>query len=112
MLLAERDLGEIVARQWETATRLMLDDLEALPAEDWIAVDYGRFLQDPQREAVRLSAFAGWSWDRELDAQLPLSRYTLSKPDPDKWRRHAAEIEPRLLQWQATIERAARAAGV
>jgi hypothetical protein len=105
-------LGEIVARQWETATRLMLDDLEALPPEDWIAVDYGRFLQDPQREALRLSGFAGWSWDRELGAQLPLSRYTLSKPDPEKWRRHAAEIEPRLLQWKTTVERAARAAGV
>jgi hypothetical protein len=75
-----------------------------------LAVDYGRFLQDPQREAQRLSGFAGRSWDRELGAQLPLSRYTLSKPDPDKWRRHAAEIEPRLVQWKATIDRAARAA--
>ncbi|WP_313929506.1 sulfotransferase [Pseudoxanthomonas sp.] len=107
-----QELGEIVARQWETATRLMLDDLDALPAEDWIAVDYGRFLQDPQREALRLSDFAGWSWDRELGAQLPLSRYTLSRPDPDKWRRHAAAIEPRLQQWKGTIDRAARAAGL
>ncbi|MBD9479206.1 sulfotransferase [Pseudoxanthomonas sp. PXM02] len=110
--LIGQDLGEIVARQWETATRLMLDDLEALPPEDWTGVDYGRFLQDPQGEALRLSTFAGWSWDRELGPQLPLSRYTLSKPDPDKWRRHAAAIEPRLLQWNDTIERAARAAGV
>lgn len=110
--LSGQGLGEIVARQWETATRLMLDDLEALPREDWVAVDYGHFLQDPQREAQRLSDFAGWSWDRELGSQLPLSRYTLSKPDPDKWRRHAADIEPRLLQWKATIDRAARAAGL
>lgn len=110
--LSGKGLGDIVARQWETVTRVMLDDLEALPREDWAAVDYGRFLQDPQREAVRLSDFAGWSWDRELGAQLPLSRYTLSKPDPDKWRRHAADIEPRLLQWKATIDRAARAAGL
>nr|WP_298149616.1 sulfotransferase [uncultured Pseudoxanthomonas sp.] len=110
--LSGQPLGEIVARQWETATRIMLDDLQALPAEDWSAVDYGRFLADPQREARRLSAWAGWSWDRELDTQLPLSRYTLSQPDPDKWRRHAAEIEPRLVQWRATIERAARAAGL
>ncbi|HEY0860928.1 MAG TPA: sulfotransferase [Pseudoxanthomonas sp.] len=110
--LSGQPLGEIVARQWETATRIMLDDLQALPAEDWSAVDYGRFLADPQREARRLSAWAGWSWDRELGTQLPLSRYTLSQPDPDKWRRHAAEIEPRLVQWRATIERAARAAGL
>ena len=109
--LKGQDLGEIVARQWETTVRVMLDDLEALPADDWSSLDYGRFLQDPQREALRLSEWAGWSWDRELEATLPLSRYTLSKPDPEKWRRHATEIEPRLLQWQATVERAARAAG-
>lgn len=105
-------LGEIVARQWETATRIMLDDLQALPADDWASIDYGRFLADPQGEALRLSAWAGWPWDRELGAQLPLSRYTLSQPDPDKWRRHAAEIEPRLAQWRATVDRAARAAGL
>lgn len=107
-----KDLGEIVASQWETATRLMLDDLDALSPADRVSVDYGRFVQDPQGEARRLSEWAGWSWDRELGGQLPLSRYTLSKPDPDKWRRHAADIEPRLVQWKATIERAARAAGL
>ena len=108
--LKGQPLGEIVARQWETATRIMLDDLQALPADDWASIDYGRFLADPQGEALRLSAWAGWPWDRELGAQLPLSRYTLSQPDPDKWRRHAAEIEPRLAQWRATVDRAARAA--
>ena len=86
--------------------------LQALPADDWASIDYGRFLSDPQGEALRLSAWAGWPWDRELGAQLPLSRYTLSQPDPDKWRRHAAEIEPRLAQWRATVDRAARAAGL
>ena len=105
-------LGEIVARQWETATRIMLDDLQTLPADDWASVDYGRFLADPQGEALRLSAWAGWAWDRELGTELPLSRYTLSRPDPDKWRRHAAAIEPRLAQWRTTIDRAARAAGL
>ncbi|KAF1725948.1 sulfotransferase [Pseudoxanthomonas japonensis] len=110
--LSGKPLGEIVARQWETTTRIMLDDLLTLPAEDWVSVDYGRFLADPQGEARRLSTWAGWSWDRELGAQLPLSRYTLSQPDPDKWRRHADVIEPRLAQWRTTIDRAARAAGL
>ncbi len=46
--LKGQPLGEIVARQWETATRIMLDDLQALPADDWASIDYGRFLADPQ----------------------------------------------------------------
>ena len=43
---------------------------------------------------------------------LPLSRYTLTPPDPEKWRRHAAGIEPRLPGLAALAERAARAAGL
>ncbi|WP_162454695.1 sulfotransferase [Pseudoxanthomonas kalamensis] len=110
--LSGQPLAEIVVRQWETAMRLMLDDLESLPPADWTAVDYERFLANPQQEAMRLSRWADWSWDCELDDQLPLSRYTLTQPDPDKWRRHAAEIEPRLSQWRITMERAASAAGL
>nr|WP_265468739.1 hypothetical protein [Arenimonas daejeonensis] len=64
----------------------------------------------PQAEVERLCAWAGWSWDRALGAALPLSRYTLTAPDPEKWRRHAALIEPELPGLQATLARAARAA--
>lgn len=109
--LVGQPLGEIVARQWETATRLMLDDLAALDPADWTGVDHDRFLADPQGTARRLADWAGWGWDRELGSQLPLSRYTLTTPDPGKWRRHAAQIEPRLAALRATVDRAARAAG-
>lgn len=108
--LSGQPLGRIVAAQWETATRLLLDDLAALPADDWTTVDHGRFLAAPQAEVERLCAWAGWSWDRPLGAALPLSRYTLTAPDPEKWRRHAALIEPALPGLQATMARAAQAA--
>ena len=33
-------------------------------------------------------------WDRELGVELPLSKTTVSKPRPDKWRR----LEPAINQ--------------
>src|SRR5690606_22148140 len=70
-----------------------------------------RFVAAPQDTARGLAQWAGWGWDRELGPSLPLSRYTMTAPDPDKWRKHAAEIEPRLAPLADTLRRAAAAPG-
>lgn len=57
------------------------------------------------------SCRAGWGWDRSLDAGLPLSRYTLSPPDGDKWRKHEREIEAALAQLVAGTGAAAGVRG-
>lgn len=101
-------LGEVVARQWECTQRILLDDLEALPVERRIAIDYGRFLADPQGQVSRLCDWAGYGWDKTLGSQLPYSRSTTSPPDPEKWRRHADQIEPNLSGLQPTIDRVGR----
>ena len=90
--LIGRDLGEIVATQWATATRILLDDLEALPPEQWCVAAYDQIVNDPQREIARLCEFVGIGWDRELAAPLPLSRYTLTPPSPEKVERNQAEL--------------------
>jgi len=94
-----RPLEEIVARQWASATRALLDDLAALPADTWTAIEHDRFLADPQGQIERLCGWAGLEWDQRLGASLPLSRYTLTAPDPQKWRRHEAQIEAQRPLW-------------
>lgn len=94
--LAGRPLAEIVAAQWDAANRAIRDALQALPDTHWIAVDHADVLADPQRQASRIADWAGWTWDRELGPTLPLSRYTLTPPDPEKWRRHGVAIEAAL----------------
>ncbi len=103
--LSGRPLADIVAAQWERTSQTLLDDLDVLPAADWTGVDYGRFVHDPQGEIIRLCQWAGFEWDRTLGGELPLSRYTLTPPDADKWRRHAALIEPRLAALQPLVDR-------
>lgn len=108
--LAGKPLIDIVAGQWQVATDLLLDDLARLPAGAATSIRYDAFLADPQHEMQRLCEWLGLEWDRPLTGPLPYARHTVSKPDPDKWRAKAAEIEPALERMVATIERAEAAA--
>jgi len=104
--LIGRPLGDVVSRQWATATTILLDDLEALDPDRWCVASYDQLLADPHAEMERLAEFCGVTWDVALDGPLPLSRHTLDSPHPDKWMRNAEELEP---YWDEVSEVALRA---
>ncbi len=107
--LIGRPLHEIVAAQWNTATRLLIDDLQALPAGRCTVARYDALIADPKTEIERLCAAMGFDWD-EAELTLRLSKYTVSAPDTDKWQRHATEIEavlPLIAEQAARAERLA-----
>jgi len=104
--LAGRPLEEIVAAQWAATMQVLLDDLAALPDGQWIGIEHGRFLADPQGGVRRICDWAGLAWDRTLGRELPLSRYTLTPPDPEKWRRHEQAIEATRVLWEPQAARA------
>jgi hypothetical protein len=85
----------------------LLDDVATLPPERVATVRYHEFLASPQREIERLCRHGDLGWDQQLDA-LPLSRHTLTPPDPDKWRKHEAAIERVMPSIARTVERAER----
>lgn len=105
--LIGRPLPEIVARQWATTIETMLDDLESVPATQVVGVRYDTFLAQPQVEIQRLCERLDLAWDTAL-AALPLSRYTLTPPQPDKWRKHEAALAPVLPTVAAAKARAER----
>jgi uncharacterized protein (TIGR03032 family) len=102
------DLATVVAHQWSTTTRILLDDLDALAADRWCVASYDRLVDDPQAEIERLCSIIDFAWDRELRAPLPQARHALTPPDPDKWRRNADEIEGVWNIVNETAERAER----
>src|SRR5215212_6343509 len=104
--LSGQPLAEIVAAQWSTATRYLLDDLEQLPPERWCVAGYDALLNAPQQEVERLARFLGIDWDRQLTAPLPLSRTTLTEPARDKWKRNAEELRTALPLVAGVAERA------
>jgi hypothetical protein len=104
--LRGQPLPKIAAAQWATANRTLLDDLEQLPPERWCMVSYADLVANPQVQVERLCQFAGIAWDQELRGPLPLSRYTLTPPDPNKWRKNAAALEPLLPRLEPLRDRA------
>ncbi len=92
-----RPLEEVAAFQWRTANRIIADDLAALGAGRHIMVSYEEFLKNPATEVGRICEFAGWQVDDALRQRvagpLPLSRYTQTQPQPDKWRKNEDLIQ-------------------
>ncbi len=103
-------LEQVCAFQWEASNRIILDDLGAIPPQRWTAVDYRSLTQSSNTAVRRLCAFADISVDEKLAASLtrplPLARYTLSRPKPEKWRKREAAIHSVLDSIQTTDNRA------
>lgn len=95
-----KPLEQIAAWQWQRTNGIVLDDLQVLPAQRWIAVNYGDLVRAPRDTVQRLCCFLGLQLDASLEqrlrSSLPHSRYTLTAPQPDKWRAHESQIT-RLL---------------
>jgi hypothetical protein len=108
--LTHLPLERIVAAQWASATQILLDNLEALPADRWTTARYDALMEDPNAEITRLCAATGLEWDRNLGGELPIARHTVSKPDDNKWRGRADAIDAVTPSIAAVLERAARAA--
>lgn len=106
--LIGKPLAEIVAVQWETTTRIMLDDLEALPPRQACVARYDALLEDPQTEIERLCKCVDIEWDHPLRTTLPHSRHTVSEPQQGKWRARERELQPVLPGIAETMKRAAR----
>lgn len=101
-----RPLQDIVSAQWETTTRILLDDLQALPPERRHVARYDALLADPSSEIARICAAVGFDWDQPLGAQLPLASHTVSAPRSEKWRLREREIEPALARISDTAAHA------
>lgn len=101
-------LEEIAAFQWRVANQVALNDLGELPADRWTAVSYADLVTNAGPTIERLCEFSDIEYDQELkdycEAELPLSRYTQSAPDDDKWRSNEQMIDRVVPGLQDVIE--------
>jgi sulfotransferase family protein/aspartyl/asparaginyl beta-hydroxylase len=104
-----KSLEEIAAFQWSTTNEILLNDLEALPRERWIAVNYSDLIAEPAAAIERLCKFTGIAFSGPLAERaaspLPLSRFTQTPPAPGKWRRNEAAIVRVMPSIRATWQR-------
>lgn len=100
--LSGESFADVAAAQWRESNRAIMEALEVLPSDRWCALSYAEFIEDPARAVKAIADFAGLRVPAGAlpGPSLPLSRYTLSEPDPEKWRRNEAEILRVLPQVQ------------
>jgi uncharacterized protein (TIGR03032 family) len=104
--LSGKPLPEIVAEQWATATRTLLDDLENLAPERWCVTNRGALLEDPKREIDRLCGFLGVEQSEELSAPLRAAREQLAEQAAKTAADASAEIEDVLPRTDDVARRA------
>lgn len=90
-----RPLSEIAAFQWRESNKAIVDGLAELPKDSWTSVEYSAFVDDPEKELIRINKDLGFECENLSlpSGSIPFSQTTISPPDPDKWKRHEAEIE-------------------
>ncbi|MGI9237154.1 MAG: sulfotransferase family protein [Woeseiaceae bacterium] len=103
-----KSLAEIAAFQWAAANEIVLRDLSRLDRDRWLPVSYANLVTDPHTVLREICAFSGIKPPAANDSNigLPLSRTTLTPPDPEKWRKHEAAINailPVLERTERTI---------
>jgi hypothetical protein len=107
--LKGHSLPEICAFQWEATNRIILNDLERLPSDRWIACDYDALINNTQNVISAVCDFADLEFDERLkmrtSSALPLSRYTHTPPKQDKWLKNEQHIEPVLDSLRVTWDR-------
>jgi len=95
--LQNKPLVHIAAEQWRAANYYILEDLKALPREDWYFVHYDDLIQNTQKVMHDISDFTGLTWREEIEQTLSkglsVSKMALSAPSPDKWRKHTYELD-------------------
>ena len=91
-----RSIPEIAAWQWARTNERIMDDLARFPNSDWTHVSYESLLADPIGEFPKLCNFMDIPYGPRMQAiaqqALPHSRYTLTAPHQDKWKRHEKDI--------------------
>lgn len=102
-------LADIAAFQWSAGNRIIIDELERLPAERWMTTGYEQLISEPAVTLREVASFAGLAvpeFVQEMQS-LAFSRTTLTPPHPDKWRRHAEAIDSVRDEWQPVAARIA-----
>jgi hypothetical protein len=96
--LTESSLAETVAQQWQVTNQTILDDLQQLPDERWCTIEYDALISDTMNSLQRMCEFSQIVFGPRMVevASRPLSpsKYTLTAPNPDKWKKNAADLEP------------------
>lgn len=95
--------AEVARFQWQAANDAILNNLLQLPTNQFEVVSYQDLVTQPMEVIARLTEFSHLSPFSQSLQRLPLSRYTLSPPNKNKWKRNQIEVQQQLPHLQNTL---------
>ncbi len=91
-----KNVVEIAAWQWQSANNRIMDTLEQLPEQDYCIIDYDQLLENREKTLKAICNFSSVPFGPRMQSiirgNLSLSKYTLTKPGKDKWKRYENTI--------------------
>lgn len=106
--LVGKRLVDVAAHQWIQANSAVLHALNAIEPSRWMMVDYQRLVTSPAAVLADVAAFADvpscQAWADLAHVPMQYSRYTLTKPDNDKWKKYHADIASVWPSLQPTLQ--------
>ena len=86
-----KPLHEVVAVQWLTIDALVREALIDIEPARVATLRYEELIADPAKVLERITADLDVPWSAEMPDLLPLSSFTVTAPDENKWQREAHE---------------------
>ena len=106
--LVGKPLEEVAAFQWQAANEYALHDLAHLGTDQWTAICADDLIQSTRETIHKLCHFMRIDIDEHLESicsgELKMSRYTLTTPQPGKWRKNADVVQRVLPLLEKTIQ--------
>ena len=92
-----KSLASIATYQYTCANNSIIESLAAIEQERKFLINYSDFIENPEttiRSVLDFANLNNQAIGEMLKNGLPYSRYTLTKPEPNKWHQNAQDIAP------------------
>lgn len=100
---------QIATCQWKTCNETIVNELKAIQKERWQIVNYQDLITNPGKVITQLCDFIGVEKDPHLsnitNNNLPLSEFTLTEPQNNKWHKNADLLFPNMSELNQVIEK-------
>jgi len=108
-------LESLSAWQWTSSHEFALEAFSRIDRQRIFALNYDEFLADTAATVKQLCLFMDINYDAGLaehcEIPLPLSRYTLTQPRQDKWKKNAGQLADVMPGTRAMVDKINRYAG-
>jgi hypothetical protein len=105
--LKNKSNAEIATWQWKVCNETILNELKEIPNERWQVVNYQDLILNPDKVITKTCEFIGVEKDQYLtditNNKLPLSEFTLTKPQNNKWHKNADLLFPQMSKLTCLI---------